>query len=100
MIDEGAIRYRWDTVGSKLDERGRRLFAAAEVRTAGRGGLVIVSRITGLARSTINRGEDDLEAEPLSEGRVRRAGGGRRAVAEVDPGLIPELARLVEPATL
>ena len=100
MIDEDAIRYRWDTVGSKLDERGRRLFAAAEVRTAGWGGLAIVSRITGLARSTINRGEDDLDAEPLAEGKVRRTGGGRRAVAEVDPGLVPELARLVEPATL
>ncbi len=100
MIDEDAIRYRWNTIGSKLDERGRRLFAAAEVRTGGRGGLAIVSRITGLARSTINRGEDDLDAEPLAKGRVRRVGGGRRAVAEVDPGLIPELARLVEPATL
>jgi hypothetical protein len=100
MIDEDAIRYRWDTVGGKLDERGRRLFAAAEVRTAGWGGLAIVSRITGLARSTINRGDDDLDGEPLAKGKVRRAGGGRLAVAEVDPGLIPELARLVEPATL
>ena len=44
MIDEDAIQYRWDTVGSKLDERGRRLFAAGEVRTAGWGGLAIVSR--------------------------------------------------------
>ena len=100
MIDEDAIRYRWDTVGRKLDERGRRLFAAAEVRTAGRGGLAVVSRITGLARSTINRGEDDLDAEPLAKDKVRRAGGGRRAIAEVDPGLLPALARLVEPATL
>ena len=64
MIDEAAIRYRWETVGSGLDERGRRLFAAGEVRTAGWGGLAIVSRITGLARSTINRGEDDLDAAP------------------------------------
>ena len=61
MIDEAAIRLRWDTVGSRLDERGRRLFAAAEVRGAGRGGLAIVSEITGLARSTINRGKNDLD---------------------------------------
>jgi len=100
MIDEGAIRYRWDTVGSKLDERGRRLFAAAEVRTAGWGGLAVVADITGLARSTINRGEDDLAAEPLAKGQVRRAGGGRKAVSEGDPELVPELKRLVEPATL
>jgi hypothetical protein len=100
MIDEGAIQYRWDTVGCRLDERGPRMFAAAEVRTAGWGGLAVVSRLTGLARSTINRGEDDLDAEPLAKGQVRRAGGGRKAVAESDPKLVPELKRLVEPATL
>ena len=100
MIDEDAIRQRWDAVGSKLDERGRRLFAAGEVRTAGWGGLAVVSKITGLARSTINRGADDLDAEPLPKGRVRRAGGGRRAVCDNDPGLVPALERLVAPATL
>jgi hypothetical protein len=100
MIKEGAIRLRWEAVGAKLDERERRLFAAAEVRTAGRGGLALVSKITGLARSTINRGEDDLDAEPLPKGQVRRPGGGRRAICETDPGLIEALERLVEPGTL
>ena len=101
MIDEDAIKYRWETVGRRLDERGRRLFAAAEVRTAGWGGLAVVSRITGLARSTINRGEDDIDAGPLPQGRqARRAGGGRKAVSELDPGLVPALQSLVEPATL
>jgi hypothetical protein len=100
MIDAGGIRLRWETIGSRLDERGRRLFAAAEVRSAGRGGLALVSKITGLARSTINRGEDDLDAAPLAKGRVRRTGGGRRSVSQTDLGLIPALKRLVEPATL
>ena len=100
MINTKGIRQRWDAVGSTLDERGRRLFAAAEVQAAGYGGLKIVSEITGLARSTINRGEDDLDAEPLAKGQIRRAGGGRCAVAKTDPALIPELKRLVEPATL
>ena len=81
-------------------QQGRRLFAAAEVRTAGRSGLAIVSKITGLARSTINRGKKDLDATALPKGRVRRAGGGRRALTETDPGLVPALKRLVEPATL
>jgi len=100
MIDEDAIRQRWEAVGSKLDERGRRLFAAGEVRAAGWGGFAAVSRITGLARSTINRGKAGLDAAALPRGRVRRAGGGRRAVSENDPGLVPALQRLVEPATL
>jgi len=100
MVDADAIRQRWEAVVAKLDERGRRLFAAAEARTAGRGGLAMVSKITGLARSTINRGEDDLDTQPLLEGRVRRAGGGRRALCDTDPGLVPALKRLVQPATL
>jgi hypothetical protein len=67
------------------------------VRTAGWGGLVVVSRTIGLACSTINRGEDDLDAAPLSKGRVRRAGGGRKAVSAIDPELVPELKRLSSP---
>jgi hypothetical protein len=100
MIDRRAIRRRWDAVGSKLDERGRRLFAAGEVLTAGHGGLVAVSEITGLARSTIGRGRDDIEAPLLADGRVRRAGGGRREVTQNDTTLIDDLARVVEPATM
>jgi hypothetical protein len=74
MIDEDAIRYRWETVGRTLDERGHRLFAAAEVRAAGWGRPAVVAPITGLARSTINRGEDDLDSAPLPPGQARRAG--------------------------
>ncbi len=86
--------------GSRLDERRRRLFAAAEVRPAGRGGLALVSRITGLARSTINRGEDDLDGAPLPAGRIRREGGGQRAIGDKKPEIREALRRLVEPATL
>jgi hypothetical protein len=100
MIDAAAIRVRWETFGSKLDERGRRLFAAAEVRAAGRGGLALVSKLTGLARSTINRGEDDLDSPPLAQGRVRRDGGGRQTLSDKYPGMRDALRRLVEPATL
>ena len=60
----------------------------------------MVSKITGLARSTINRGEDDLDGAPLADGRVRREGGGRRTVADKHPGLREALLRLVEPSTL
>jgi hypothetical protein len=105
MIDKDAIRLRWDAVGAKLDERGRRLFAAAEVQAAGYGGLQVVAAITGIARSTINRGEDELNAtDPaapaLPKGKIRQPGGGRKSVAKKDPELVPALERLVEAATL
>jgi hypothetical protein len=100
MIDRDAIRLRWEADGSKRDERGRRLFAASEVRAAGWGGLAAVSSITGLARSTIERGLKDLDAPPLGRGRVRREGGGPRRKDERDATLLDDLKRLVEPATL
>jgi hypothetical protein len=100
MIDTQAIRERWKAVGCKLDERGRRMFAAGEVRTAGWGGLKAVSQVTGLARSTINRGLEDLDAAPLPNGRVRRKGGGRRYLCSQDATLLADLRRIVEPATL
>lgn len=100
MIDRDAIKQRWDAIGCKLDERGRRLFAAAEVQAAGHGGLAIVSEITGIARSTINRGEDDLDEGPLPHGRVRRKGGGPKPLSARDPTVVADLRQLVEPATL
>ena len=100
MIDEDGIRQRWESIGRKLDERGRRLFAAAEVVAAGYGALAIVSKITGIARSTINRGEDDLGEGPLPDGRIRRKGGGGKPLIESDPTLASDLRNLVEPVTL
>src|SRR5258707_14676596 len=99
MIDTQAIRQRWESVGSKLDERGRRVFAAGEVRAAGWGGLAAVSEITGLARSTIGRVLKDLDAPPLPKGRDRRKGGGRRPLSGRDPTRIEELHRVSAPAT-
>jgi len=51
------------------------LFAAVEVRTTGWGGLVVVSKVTGLARSTINRGKNDLDGEPLPSGEIAPVAG-------------------------
>jgi hypothetical protein len=100
MIDLKAICCRWEAVAGHLDERGRRLFAAAEVRTAGHGGLAAVSRITGLARSTLGRGLKDLDAPALPSGMLRRPGNGRLALKDTDATLLDDLRRLVEPALM
>jgi Rhodopirellula transposase DDE domain len=100
MIDTQAIRQRWDDVGAKLDERRRRLFAAGEVRSAGRGGLEAVAKITGYARSTLGRGLKQLDAAAFPQGRVREEGGGRRSLVSQDATLLDDLRRVVEPATL
>jgi hypothetical protein len=100
MIDRDAIRLRWEADGSKRDERGRRLWAASEVRAAGWGGLAAVSDITGLARSTIERGLKDIDTAPLGKGRVRRERGGTRRKSDRDATLLDNLRHLVEPDTL
>jgi len=100
MIDSEAIRGRFAAVGERLNERERRLFAAAEARVAGYGGISASSRATGIARSTIGRGLRDLGAPDLLSGVVRRPGGGRRALTEIDATLLEDLRRILEPATM
>jgi hypothetical protein len=73
-----AIHERYADMSSVLDERGRRLFAAAEARAFGRGGSYVVEQATGVARSTINRGIAELKAKAPATGRIRRVGGGRK----------------------
>ncbi len=83
-----------------LDERGRRRFAAAEALAAGHGGVSLVSRITGVARSTIGRGVAELRGGgAVAAGRVRRPGGGRKPLVARDATLLDDLRGLVEPAT-
>ena len=100
MIDEILIRSRYEAMGPRLHERERRLFAAAEARTAGYGGVSAVARATGIARSTINRGLKDLSAVDPALGKVRRVGGGRPPLTQIDPTLLDDLQRLLEPATV
>ncbi len=94
------IRERFAAVGRGLDERSRRLFAAAEARTAGHGGIAAVSRATGIARSTIGRGLKDLTDPEALTGTVRRIGCGQPALTKKDPSLLEDLHRVVEPATM
>jgi hypothetical protein len=74
VIDEAAIRSRFETLGPYLDERQRRVFATSEA-AAGWGGIAAVSRVTGIARSTIGRGLDELAVGAAPDGRVRRGAG-------------------------
>jgi hypothetical protein len=87
-------------VGRNLNERTRRLFAAAEARTAGHGGIAASARATGLARSTIGRGLKDLDEPNALSGVIRRPGSGRPALTTTDPTLLEDLRRLLEPATM
>ncbi len=82
-----------------LDERGRRLWAAIEARSAGHGGISAVVRASGIAESTVLRGLADLDSgERPAPGKVRRHPG-RVAILKREPGLEEALERLVDPVT-
>jgi hypothetical protein len=97
------IRRKYRAVVLELDERRRRQWAAAEARDVGHGGVSLVARATGLARSTIHAGLRELRAPArdrvAAAQRVRRAGGGRPAVTTADPGVLAALLALIEPTT-
>jgi transposase len=100
MVDESPIRERWLVVRDALDERGRRLWAAAEARSHGRGGIAAVVRATGMSEMTVRRGIAEVDrGEPAAEGRIRRAGAGRPSIRERYPGLKEALLALLEGVT-
>lgn len=80
-----------------LNERGRRMLAAAEAVDIGHGGVSLVSHACGLSRVTITKGISELGERPLATDRVRRSGGGRKKLAVRDPKLTGVLESLVEP---
>jgi Rhodopirellula transposase DDE domain len=99
VIDLTAMRLRWEQSAPFLDERGRRLFAANEAQREGAGGVTALSKATGLARSTINRGMRELRSGRNEIGsRVRRRGAGRKSAVTHQPGLPAALERMIEDA--
>jgi hypothetical protein len=99
----GRIRRKYHSLNVELDERRRRQWAAAEARELGWGGVTIVAEATGLSRTTVTTGlrELTLPAKKRSiEGkRIRRPGGGRKSLTQIDPDLLTALESLIEPTT-
>jgi hypothetical protein len=83
-----------------LDEKGRRLVLGAVARAAGEGGVTAVAKAAGASWQTVADGAAELESgEVVPAGRVRRPGGGRKSLAQADPGLAGALLALVEDST-
>ena len=107
MEKESSIGQRWSVMRDALDERQRRLLAAAEAKALGRDGISAVCGATGVSRSTIMVGLGEIEAmqsrddtAPHTELRVatgvRRSGGGRKKIETKDATLLPDLLSLVD----
>lgn len=94
-----AARKRYRELAPVLNEQSLRRFVALEAQALGRGGVSLMARISGLARSTIYHGLSDIRDNVSAPaGRIRKEGGGRKKASE-DPTLVADLKRLVEPVT-
>ena len=97
MVSLRDVQQKLRTVWPHLNERSRRMLAAAEAAQIGYGGVSVVSRACGLSRVTIMKGVQELRGPALPPDRIRRSGGGRRAVVVRDPEMPGLLESLVEP---
>ena len=100
-----SLKRKYKAISRALDERSRRLWAAAEAMDIGWGGVSKMSAVTGLTRNTIASGVKELEqrgpGRPSNSERtrVRREGGGRKSLVDKDKRLVEALEGLVEPST-
>ena len=105
LVSDSVIQRRFRSLSPFLDERMRRLVAAAESEAIGYGGVSTVARATGVSRRAITEGLKELKrrkkvrAVPPTQMRIRREGAGRKKAAEKDPTLREDLDRLVDPVT-
>jgi hypothetical protein len=105
MHDVELIRQKYEALTPFLDERVRRLWAGAEARVLGRGGIATVAAATGLSRDTIRGGMQPAQGgggkalAALAGARLRRAGGGRKRLVNKDVTLLRDLEALVDPVT-
>jgi hypothetical protein len=97
------VERRWLRVLGTLNESQARLFVAEKALEIGRGGISRLSSLTRMSRPTIYKGAAELQAKrrmhAAEAGRIRRTGGGRKRVEEVEPAVKRELTRILEETT-
>jgi len=94
------LTQKFKSIWPLLDERTRRIMAASEAVGLGYGGVSLVRRACGLSRKAIAKGVRELQVGAcLPEGRIRRAGAGRKKITETDHGLLSALECLIDCGT-
>jgi Rhodopirellula transposase DDE domain len=116
MDQTPAVEAKFKALSPRLDEATLRLWAAAEARSLGRGGVSVVAKVAGLSRTTVYAGLAEIEAAGKAKGkrskaaaqpavvvaahkRVRAPGGGRKRLVDIDASLLADLDALVDPTS-
>jgi transposase len=80
----------------QLDEKQRRLYLAAEVQSMGHGGLKAVHELTGVSKTTIIKGQKELEEGCGKDSeRIRKSGGGRKPVIQTHKNIKDEIEKII-----
>ena len=112
MDEAGLIEAKYRALEGRLDEATLRLWAAAEARSLGRGGVSTVAKAVDMSRTTVYAGLAEIEAAEMSarkrrkvaepavaSSRIRAPGGGRKKLIDLDESLLADLDALVEPTS-
>jgi transposase len=94
------IEQKWRDTLPELNEKQQRYYAAREAKAYGFGGVALFARATGISRETIHQGIKEIEScSTLTGDRVRRPGGGRKKLEELQPKLVETIEAAANPKT-
>jgi transposase len=100
-----SVRRKYELLRPLMNERMRRQWAASEALTLQRGGITLVAQATGLSRTTIQTGLQELKypvgaiEDQLPAHCIRHPGAGRPLLKEADPTLVKDLEALLDATT-
>ncbi|OGW14420.1 MAG: transposase, partial [Nitrospirae bacterium GWA2_42_11] len=92
------VKTKYQQLSYCLNEKSKRLWAATEAKSIGRGGINIVHKATGIDFKTIGKGVKEL-ASGKHDDRLRKVGGGRKKIKDTQGNILEDLEKLIEPVT-
>ena len=93
------VREKYLALKPSLNEKLKRSWAATEAKAYGFGGISMVQQATGISATTIIKALKELKEGTLLPGRIRKKGGGRKAIKDKQIGILKALEDLVSPPT-
>ena len=93
------IKDKWDVVFPHLNEKAIRLWVASEALSLESFGITDVSKATGISRTTIYKGIEEIK-NGADSSCIRKKGGGRKKIVQKHPEICKDLEDILEASTL
>jgi len=99
-MEENGLIEHWNVLFEDLNEAQKRRLAALKALELGYGGVSAVSKQTGLSRTTITKGIEEVKTgKAFKTHGIRQPGGGRKPAIEHDEKLIERLEYILNETT-